>query len=176
MSDRQIQHSASDPVVPPAGYSTLFPRPVGTWHHRESGGSISDLTNPDLVAQAEAEAGTATINRLWTSLRVKQAIAALGSAGGGWSVATTAAATHTAADGEFILVNVATCTITLPAPVADARVAVKVIFATVTDIQVKTSGAGVEIDGTDHSATGLPLTVQFEQINIISDGTHWWIY
>ena len=35
------------------------------------------------VAQAEAEAGTATTARAWTAQRVKQAIAALASAGGG---------------------------------------------------------------------------------------------
>jgi len=35
--------------------------------------------NPDVVSQAEAEAGTATIERIWTAERVAQAIAALGS-------------------------------------------------------------------------------------------------
>lgn len=96
--------------------------------------------------------------------------------GGGWTVATETTAARAAVDGEFVLVNVATCVVTLPAPVTGARVAVKVISATVTDIQIKTSGAGIDIDGTDHSATGLVLSAQFEQIAVVSDGTDWWIY
>jgi hypothetical protein len=39
--------------------------------------------NPDVVPQAEAEAGTATTERIWTAERVAQAIAALGGGGGG---------------------------------------------------------------------------------------------
>lgn len=39
--------------------------------------------NPDVVPQAEAEAGTATTERIWTAQRVGQAIAALASGGGG---------------------------------------------------------------------------------------------
>lgn len=41
--------------------------------------------NPDVVSQAEAEAGTATTERIWTAERVKQAIDALGGGGGGGS-------------------------------------------------------------------------------------------
>jgi len=37
--------------------------------------------NPDVVSQAEAEAGTATTERIWTAQRVSQAIAALSSGG-----------------------------------------------------------------------------------------------
>jgi hypothetical protein len=37
--------------------------------------------NPDVVSQAEAEAGTATTERIWTAQRVAQAIAALASSG-----------------------------------------------------------------------------------------------
>jgi hypothetical protein len=99
-----------------------------------------------------------------------------GGGGAVWTVATETTAARTAATGEFILVNVATCVITLPAPAADARVAVKVIIGAVTDIQIKTSGAGIDIDGTDYSSTGLALTAQYEQINLISDGTDWWLY
>ena len=39
--------------------------------------------NPAVVPQAEAEAGIATTERIWTALRVKQAIAALETGGGG---------------------------------------------------------------------------------------------
>lgn len=38
--------------------------------------------NPDLISQAEAEAGTATTERIFSALRVAQAIAALGNGGG----------------------------------------------------------------------------------------------
>jgi hypothetical protein len=103
---------------------------------------------------------------------------ALPPGGGGtvWSVVTETTAARTAADTEFVLVNVASCIVTLPAPAANTRVAIKMIFATVTDVQLKTSSGGVLIDGTDYSGTGLLLTAQYEQINVISDGTDWWIY
>jgi len=97
-------------------------------------------------------------------------------AGGGWTVVTEATAARSAAVGEFVLVNAATCVVTLPAPAADARIAIKVITGTVTSIEVRTSGAGIDIDGTDYSAAGLALTAQFEQISLASDGSDWWIY
>jgi len=101
-----------------------------------------------------------------------------GGGGGGavWTVATEATAARAAASGEFILVNAATCVITLPAPVADERIAVKVIAATVTGIELRTSGAGITVDGTDYSASGLALSEQYEMVNVISDGTDWFIY
>jgi len=95
---------------------------------------------------------------------------------GGWAIVTEATAARSAADGEFVLVNAATCVVTLPAPAADARIAIKVITGTVTSIEVRTSGAGIDIDGTDYSAAGLALTAQFEQISLASDGADWWIY
>ena len=97
-------------------------------------------------------------------------------AGAVWSVVIETTASRTAAAGEFILVNVATCVVTLPVPVLDDRVAVKVITATPTSIEIRTSGAGIDIDGTDYSASGLVLADQFEQINLTSDGTDWFIY
>tara|TARA_R110000824_G_scaffold100400_2_gene238760 strand:- start:848 stop:1288 length:441 start_codon:yes stop_codon:yes gene_type:complete len=102
-----------------------------------------------------------------------------GGGGGGavWTVATEATAARSAASGEFVLIDAATCIVTLPAPVASARVAAKAIAvpATVTSIEVRTSGAGILIDGTDYSATGLALK-QYEMVNVISDGTNWFIY
>ena len=94
---------------------------------------------------------------------------------GGWTRVTEATATRTAAADEFILINAATCTITLPAPVDSVTIAVKAIVVP-TDIQIKTSGAGILIDGTDYSATGLKLKKQWEQISLLSDGSHWYIY
>jgi len=50
-------------------------------------GVTTEEANPDLISQAEAEAGTATTERTFSALRVAQAIAALG--GGGGSPITT---------------------------------------------------------------------------------------
>lgn len=95
--------------------------------------------------------------------------------GGGFTRVTETTATRTASVNEFILINVVTCTITLPAPSDNTVIALKAIVVP-TDIQIKTSGVGVNIDGTDYSTTGLSLTSQWEQISLISDGTHWYIY
>lgn len=105
-------------------------------------------------------------------------VGSLPGGGGGavWTVVTETTAARSAVASEFVLVDAATCVVTLPAPVADARVAVKVISGTVTSIEVRTSGAGIDIDGTDYSATGLDLKKQFEQISMVSDGADWWIY
>ena len=50
-----------------------------------SGIATGAEVNPDVVSQAEAEAGTATTERIWTAQRVAQAIAALETGGGGSS-------------------------------------------------------------------------------------------
>jgi len=99
--------------------------------------------------------------------------AAGGGGGGGWTRVTEATATRTAAADEFILVNAATCTITLPVPVDSVTIAIKTIVVP-TDIQIKPNGG--DIDGTNYSVTGLALTTQWEQISLISDGTDWFIY
>jgi hypothetical protein len=90
-----------------------------------------------------------------------------------WTVSTAILGTATAADGDFILVSPSTCIITLPAPAANSRVALKVLAGTVTDIQLRTSGAGITIDGTDYSASGFALTAQYELKQVISDGANW---
>ena len=54
--------------------------------------------------------------------------------------------------------------------------AVKVITSTITSVEIRTSGAGITIDGTDYSSTGLPLTKQYEMINVVSDGSNWFIF
>ncbi|KKK57456.1 hypothetical protein LCGC14_3054260, partial [marine sediment metagenome] len=47
-----------------------------------SGIATGAEVNPDLISQAEAEAGVATTERIFSALRVKQAIDALGGGGG----------------------------------------------------------------------------------------------
>lgn len=59
-------------VIRPDDYATTTNEKV--WKQRQIDG---DLLLPDVVSQAEAEAGTATTSRLWTAERVKQAIKAL---------------------------------------------------------------------------------------------------
>lgn len=97
--------------------------------------------------------------------------------GGGsvWTVTTQTGASYSASNGNYVLINAATHTVTLPAASANARVGVKMINATVTNIQVKTASAGVTIDGTDRSVTGLSLYNQYDAYVFISDGTNWFI-
>ena len=102
-------------------------------------------------------------------------LAAAPTSGGAWSVVTETTATRAASADEFVLVDVATCAVILPAPVADAKVALKTV-ASPSDVRLLTSGAGILIDGTDYSAVGLELKKQYEQISVISDGTDWFIY
>ena len=97
-------------------------------------------------------------------------------ASGGWSVVTETTAARSAVAGEFVLVDVATCAVTLPAPAADVRIAIKAIAGTVTDVRLFTSGAGVLIDGTDYSTIGLRIKKQYEQISVVCDGADWFIY
>lgn len=96
-------------------------------------------------------------------------------AGGGWTRVTESTGTRTAANNEFILINNASCIVTLPAPTDNTTIALKAIVIPV-DIQIKTSGAGVDIDGTDYSVIGLTLTTIYEQVSLISNGTDWFIY
>lgn len=56
--------------------------------------------NPDVVPQAEAEAGVATTERIWTAERVGQAIAALGTGGGGGSSTVYDTDANLAADDD----------------------------------------------------------------------------
>lgn len=44
---------------------------------------LNITSQPSIVSQAEAEAGTAAFERIWTAQRVSQAIASLGGAGSG---------------------------------------------------------------------------------------------
>lgn len=98
-----------------------------------------------------------------------------GGVGTYWNVLTTSV-DRSATNSEFILIDSDPVTITLPAPNVSDHIAVKVTTPTITNIQVKTHGAGILIDGTDYSVTGLPLTTQWEQVNFISDGTNWFIW
>jgi hypothetical protein len=81
---RDIGVSLSLPPQTGSGVSSELPEPLADsvigW---DSGGTAleytlkSTMTNPDVVSQVDAEAGTATDERIWTAERVKQAILAL---------------------------------------------------------------------------------------------------
>lgn len=62
--------------------ATIDGRDLGTDGTKLDGIASGAEVNPDVVSQAEAEAGTATTERIWTAQRVAQAIAALESGGG----------------------------------------------------------------------------------------------
>jgi len=92
-----------------------------------------------------------------------------------WNVTTQVGASYTAVSNDYVLVNAATHTVTLPAAANGIRVGVKMINATVTNIRVLTPSAGVTIDGTNRSVTGMPIFNQYDAYTFVSDGTNWWI-
>ena len=92
-----------------------------------------------------------------------------------FNVITQSGASYSASTSDYVLINASTFILTLPSASANAQVGVKMINATVTSIQVKTASAGVTIDGTDRSSTGLGLYNQYDAYVFISNGTNWFI-
>ena len=131
--------------------------------------------NPDLVSQAEAEAGTATTERTWTAQRVAQAIDALGGGGGGTTIVTKTT-TYTAVDGDYILGNTSggAFTITLPATPSAGN---QVIIADATD-NWETANLTVARNGTtiESVAEDLILNVSGVKVTFVYTGTTWQIY
>lgn len=113
--------------------------------------------------------GAATL--IGTTLNIPQYAAASST----WNVTTQVGASYTAVSNDYVLVNAATQTVTLPAAANGIRVGVKMINATVTNIRVLTPSAGVTIDGTNRSVTGMPIFNQYDAYTFVSDGTNWWI-
>lgn len=78
--------------------SEVFESREGGWLPPSVSGAVADVTDKqedlDVVSQVDAEAGTATDERVWTAERVNQAIQALAPGGGGggdaWSDAVDA--------------------------------------------------------------------------------------
>lgn len=127
----------------------------------------------EIATQAEVDAGTDTARAITADTLANTSLPIGGVV---WTRVTETAAARTAAASEFILINAATCVITLPAAADSRRVAAKVITATITDIQIQTDSAGVKIDGQDYSSVGLALSTQYEAVSLISDGTDWFIF
>lgn len=92
-----------------------------------------------------------------------------------WNVTTQVGASYTAVSNDYVLVNAATHTVTLPAAANGIKVGVKMINSTVTNIRVLTPSAGITIDGTNRSVTGMPIFNQYDAYTFVSDGTNWWI-
>lgn len=81
---------------------------------------------------------------------------------GGLTPTTQTGASYAASDGDLVVINVATHTVTLPSTAANLKVGVTMVNATVTDIQVKTDAAAETINGTDYSSTGLAINNQYD--------------
>jgi len=125
-----------------------------------------------IVSQAEAEAGTLTDVRRWTPERVKQAIAALGGAGG--LSAMYIDNTYTASAGDYIMADTAAngiWTLTLPAtPTLNDLVIVR-------DCTGNCGTAKIIIDGDSGDTIRGELTFElnhnFAEVVLIWDGTEW---
>jgi hypothetical protein len=91
-----------------------------------------------------------------------------------WNLVSTPGPAYAASNTEFVVITSGTFTATLPPPELNYRVAFKLAVPPV-DVQIKTDALGVNIDGTDYSVTGLPVTSQWEQFSMISDGVDWFI-
>ena len=141
-----------------------------------------DITVVGAGGSIVVEDDGAVVEALATVLDFGSGVSAVSTGGGQVEISTSAFTTVTtavdrvASDKEFIIVNGSSVVITLPAPSADVHVGIKVAASTITNIEVRTNAAGVLIDGTDYSAVGLPLTTQWEMVNVISDGTDWFIF
>ena len=69
---------------------------------------------------------------------------------------------YTAISGDYVVINSATHTVTLPTAVLGRQVGVIMFNATVTSVLVKTSVAGQNINGIDRSSTGFGILTQYE--------------
>ena len=167
---------AGGPIVEDLATTLLVGNITGGTDIEVTAGDIVQLGDSPLAPVAPANTG---------GLRYNQASGSIQSSTDGgawqdlitavWNLVSTAGPAYTAANTEFVVVTGASTIVTLPAPVLNARVAVKAAVVPV-DIQVRTSGVGILIDGTDYSAVGLPLTTQWEQVSFISDGSNWFIF
>lgn len=92
-----------------------------------------------------------------------------------WSVQTVAAATYTAVNRQMVLITGTNTVVSLPPPTANTVVGVKLVVAPTGNQELRTT-LGATMDGTDYSANGLVFTVQYEQLNLVSDGTDWFIW
>ena len=141
--------------------STLGLKLVAAGERRDSTGVIP----VDVDTEGWANEQNYNLQRLESSI----------TAGGVWAVTSVGGPSFTPANLDFVVITTDTTEITLPAPSANARIAFKLTVVPV-DVQIKTDAPGVTIDGTDYSAAGLPMASQWEQFNVISDGTNWFIF
>ena len=145
-------------------------------------GATADQSDPEIAAgynnqvavvtQGEAEAGTLTAVKRWTPERVKQAIVALGGAGG--LSARYTDNTYTAAAGDYIMADTAVngiWTLTLPAtPTLNDLVIVRDCTGNCGTAKVIIDGAGTD---TIRSAYTFDLNHDFAEVVLLWDGTEW---
>lgn len=96
--------------------------------------------------------------------------------GGGWSPTPIAKSTaYTAVANDFILADAtgASFNVTLPAAASNTNkvISMKKVDASIHTVSFIRAGADT-IDG----ATSVNLLTQYEQVNVVSDGTNWWTF
>jgi hypothetical protein len=92
--------------------------------------------------------------------------------GGGTSLTTTSTSSdYIASTGEYVLADASggPLTVTLPAPEADATVAVKKTDASENDVTVSTPSGNIDAQASEQ------LIQQGESLTLLSDGTDWYI-
>lgn len=83
---------------------------------------------------------------------------------------------YNASSLDFVLVKSNGITVTLPDPAENIKIAVKNVIISNGEVFVKTNGAGITIDGQSAYSEAVKISSLYEQINLISDGSNWFIY
>lgn len=92
-----------------------------------------------------------------------------------WNVVSISS-DYNAENLDFILVESNNISIILPDPKKDVKIAIKNVSVDKSDIFIKTNANGIEIEGENAYMDGVQIYSLYEQINLISDGTNWFIY
>jgi hypothetical protein len=131
-------------------------------------GSASPLTTKGDVytySTVDARLGVGTNGQVLTAdsaeaTGLKWATPAVG--GGGFTPTTQTGATYSSVNGDMVVINVATHETTLPTAIANLRIGVNMVNATVTAITVKSFSTAQTINGVDRNTTPMPINNQYD--------------